>query len=108
MKIAIIGKPLVGNEVIEQEKQIVPLTMFQEICRLEGIWVWPVGSKGILSELNQMFKNKKFLKDKVITNVDVLKSSGPGTCIIAFYPESRESEIKKLSGGYFHSIQIVN
>lgn len=107
-KIAIIGKPLVGNEVIEQDGQIVPLPLFQKICRLEGAAVWPVGSKGILSELNRMVKNQTFLKDQVITDVDVVKSSGPSTCSIVFYQENVEVELKKLAGGYFHPVKIMS
>ncbi|MDR4947775.1 ATP-binding protein [Neobacillus cucumis] len=105
-KIAIIGNPLVGNEVIEQEDQIAPLPIFQKISRLEGIGVWPVGSKGIQFELNQMVKNKTFLKEQIITDIDIVKSSGPATCFLVTYQENREEEIKKLAGSYFHSVQI--
>lgn len=107
-KIAIVGNPLVGNEVIQQEDQIASLALFQKISRLEGVWVWPVGSKGILFELNQMFTNKEWLKDNVITDVDVLKSSGPATCFIALYQENQGAEIKELSGSYFHPVKLLS
>jgi hypothetical protein len=106
-KIAIIGMPLVGNEVIEQDDQIAPLPLFQKTCKLEGVSVWPVGSKGILSELNRMFKNQRFLKDQVISDVDVMKSSGPATCYIVLYQENAETELKKWAGSYFHSVKII-
>jgi hypothetical protein len=107
-KLAIIGLPLVGNEVIDQEDQIVPLPIFQKICRLEGITVWPVGSKGILFELNKMFKNKGFIKNQVITEVDIEKSSGPATCFIVLFQESLETEVEKVAGSYFHSVKMRN
>ncbi|WP_160723292.1 AIR synthase related protein [Bacillus sp. USDA818B3_A] len=107
-QLAIIGKPLVGNEVIEQENHIVPLSIFQEISRMDGIQVWPVGSKGILFEMNQLSKSKTFVKDKMITEVDVVKSSGPATCFIAIYQESVEPEIRKLAGRYFHTVKIMS
>jgi hypothetical protein len=107
-KIAIIGKPLVGSEVIEQEDQIAPLHIFQKISGFQRTMVWPVGSKGILYELNQMFQNKKFLMEQVNTDVDVLKSSGPATCFIALFQEDLEAEIKKMAGSYFHSVQIMS
>jgi hypothetical protein len=107
-KIAIIGKPLVGNEVIGQDDQIAPLPLFQKTCRLEGITVWPVGSKGVLSELNRMCKNQTFFKDQVITDVDVTKSSGPATCFIVLYEENAEAELKKLTGSYFHPVTIMS
>jgi hypothetical protein len=108
LKIAIIGLPLVGNEVIEQGEQIVPLPIFQKISRLEGITVWPVGSKGILSEMTKMFKDKAFIKEQVITDVDIEKSSGPATCFIVLFQESLETEVKKIAECYFHSVQIMN
>jgi hypothetical protein len=107
-KLAIIGLPLVGNEVIVQADQIVPLPIFQKISRLEGITVWPAGSKGIFSELNKMFKHKEFLKDQVITDVDIEKSSGPATCFIVLFQESLETEVKKIAKSYFHSVEIMN
>jgi hypothetical protein len=107
-KMAIIGMPLVGNEVIDQNDQIVPLPIFQKVSRLEGITVWPVGSKGILSELNKMFKDKEFMKEQVITDVDIEKSSGPATCFIVLFQESLETEVKKIAGRYFHSVEIMN
>lgn len=107
-KLAIIGLPLVGNEVVVQADQIVPLSIFQKINRLEGITVWPAGSKGIFSELNKIFKNKEFTKDQVITDVDIEKSSGPATCFIVLFQESLETEVKKIAESYFHSVEIMN
>jgi hypothetical protein len=107
-KTAIIGKPLVGNEVIEQAGQIVPLPLVQKFCKMEGVTVWPVGSKGILSELNRVVKNQKLVKDQVITDVDVIKSSGPATCCIVLYQENDEAELIEMAGGYFHPVKIMS
>nr|WP_263327524.1 ATP-binding protein [Neobacillus sp. Marseille-Q6967] len=107
LKYAVIGLPLVGNEVIEYGEHIVPLSVFLEISKLSNIMTWPVGSKGILYEFNQMFTNREFTKNHLITKVDVLKSSGPATCfIVAFHPE-QEEEIKRMSGSYFYAIEII-
>lgn len=103
---AVIGMPMVGNEVIEQHDMVSPLAIFHEVSKLEEVMIWPVGSKGILYELNQMFSNKTFTQNMVKTNVDVLKSSGPATCFIAVYHPEQESKIKQLTSGYFHSIKI--
>lgn len=107
LKLAVIGKPLVGNEVVEQKTHVVPLSIFQEVSRLKDVMVWPVGSKGILYEVNQVFNNMRLLKEMVFTNVDIIKSSGPATCFIAVYPVEQEDEVKKLAGDYFHSVQIL-
>lgn len=107
LKFAVVGMPLIGNEVVEQEERIVPLLLFREVSKLQDVIVWPVGSKGILYEMNQMFHNKSFSKEMVVTSIDVGKSSGPATCFIAAYPENQEAEIKKLTKGFFHSVQIL-
>lgn len=103
---AVIGKPLVGNEVIDHADHVVPLSMFLEVTQLEEIMVWPVGSKGILYELNQMFTNIEFTKEILSTNLDVLKSSGPATCFIIAFEQNQEEVIKKVAAGYYHSIII--
>ncbi|MED1470837.1 ATP-binding protein [Bacillus salipaludis] len=106
LRVAIIGMPLVGNEVVEQPDNVVPLALFKEISRLKEVVVLPVGSKGILYELNQLFSNMVLEKVNLITDVDVFKSSGPSTCFIAVYPVGLEEKIKSTSGNYFHSVHI--
>lgn len=101
---AVIGSPLVGNEVIEKESQIAPLGVFQQICRLHHVTVWPVGSKGIQYELNQMDPEAAF--NKVTGDIDVVKSSGPATCFICAFPPDLEKTIKQLAAGYFHPLLI--
>ncbi|CAH2712953.1 hypothetical protein BACCIP111895_00086 [Neobacillus rhizosphaerae] len=106
MKIAVVGMPLVGNEVIDQNEHVVPLSIFQEISLGDNVMIWPVGSKGILFELNQIFSNKEFSKEMVMSNVDVLKSSGPATCFIVIYYPDQEDKLMKMAGDFFHSVQI--
>jgi hypothetical protein len=108
LKYGIVGLPLVGEEVLKHQNLIAPLAIFQDICCLKDVMVWPVGSKGILYEMNQMYHQKAFIKEKFITNVDIVKSSGPATCFIAVYHESQEVELKKLAGDYFHSMDILS
>ncbi|QCJ42344.1 ATP-binding protein [Bacillus sp. S3] len=107
LKLAIIGLPLVGNEVIAQHDQIVPLCVFQKINNLKDVMVWPVGSKGILSELNQIFVNKRFAADRISSDVDLLKSSGPATCGIVVFSEDQDENIRSIAGRFFHSIELV-
>lgn len=104
LRYAVIGSPLVGNEVIEKENQIAPLAVFQQICRLQHVLVWPVGSKGIQYELNQMDPEVAF--NKVTGDIDVVKSSGPATCFICAFPPDLEKTIKQLAAGYFHPLLI--
>ena len=106
LKFAIIGKPLVGNEVIDFPNEIVPLSTFREVSNLLDIMIWPVGSKGILFEFNKMFPSKEFSMEMLDTNIDVLKSSGPATCFIVAFEENQEEALKRLASGYFNSVTI--
>jgi hypothetical protein len=106
LKFAVIGKPLVGNEVIEHALEVVPLSTFRKLSNLQEIMIWPVGSKGILYELNQMFTNKEFTKEMLHTKLDVLKSSGPATCFIVAFEPNQEEAIKKIAAAFYHSITV--
>lgn len=103
---AVVGLPLIGPEVITQNDDIVPLSVFQEINYIDGVMIWPVGSKGILSELNQIFANKKFTVEMITTNLDLLKSSGPATCFIVVYDANHEEKVRMMAGDFFHPIKI--
>jgi hypothetical protein len=106
LKFAVIGRPLVGNEVIEQNDQVVPLSIFQEVSKVNDVMIWPVGSKGILYELNQLFRGERFLQQMVNTDVDILKSAGPATCFLVVYQPDREETLIKIAEEFFHSLQI--
>ena len=106
LKLAVIGTPLVGNEVVDFSNQVVPLSTFLEVSKLKDVIIWPVGSKGILTELNQMFPKVLFTKDRLGIGLDVLKSSGPSTCFIIVYGQDQEAEIKRLAAVYFHSLIV--
>ncbi|WP_079508845.1 ATP-binding protein [Mesobacillus jeotgali] len=102
--LTVIGSPLVGQEVVEREEQVVPLSVFAQVCNLDGVVTIPVGSKGILHELNTLFGNVTFNEENVDTTIQVLKSSGPSTCFVAVFPEQIKNELISISGGYFHEI----
>ncbi|MBT2758191.1 ATP-binding protein [Mesobacillus foraminis] len=104
--IGIIGSPLVGNEVVEQETEVAPLALFYKIATMDGVVTLPVGSKGILHELNQLFEHRCFQEKQVHTDLDLLKSSGPSTCFIVAYPREKASEVKSAAGRYFHEVNI--
>jgi hypothetical protein len=106
IKFAVVGMPLVGSEVIDLAEKVVPLSTFLKVSKLENTMLWPVGSKGILSELNQMFPAKEFTKEMLDSNVDVLKSSGPSTCFIVAFEQGLEEALKSAGAEYFHSIHI--
>lgn len=104
-RVAVIGVPLVGNELVEREEEAAPLSLFKKICALPDVVTLPVGSKGILFELNGLFSNKVFAAHEIDTNLDLLKSSGPSTCFIAAYPEGKKDEVMSLAGRYFYELR---
>ncbi|CAM3723688.1 ATP-binding protein [Mesobacillus zeae] len=105
-KIAVIGAPLVGNDVIKRSSEGAPLAVFKEVASHLDIITLPVGSKGILAELNVLFSNRHFKKSEIETDVDLLQSAGPSTCFIAVYNASIEEDMKNMTGPYFHSVKV--
>lgn len=105
--IAVIGSPLVGQEVMAKEEQVVPMSVFRQVCALEGVVTIPVGSKGILHELNTLFENTSFTEENVGSTLPLLKSSGPSTCFVAVFPKEILHKIKAVCSGYFHEINYT-
>lgn len=103
-KVAVIGSPLVGNEVIEQEKDVIPLSLFQELCELEDMVIVPVGSKGILYELKNMFDDPSIEADSLICDVDVSKTAGPATCVLIAFKSELEPFLQEKCEHLYHSV----
>jgi AIR synthase related protein, N-terminal domain len=107
LKFAVVGMPLFGNEVIEHQDQVAPLSIFKKVSKVNDVMIWPVGSKGILYELNQMFEKERFLEEMVISTVDINKSAGPATCFLAVYNSHQEETLIKVAGEFFHPVEII-
>ncbi|MEH6989205.1 ATP-binding protein [Cytobacillus firmus] len=106
-RIAVIGSPLVGQELIEREAEAAPLKLFKIISSIEEIKTLPIGSKGILNELNGLFSNRKFEVENLESELDLKKSAGPSTCFIAVFHEKKSEEIRKMAGRYFHLLNKI-
>ena len=81
-----IGLPKVGNEInFEKDNDIVDYTSIRKLLNFEDVYeIVPVGSKGIAYEANQLAVNNKLkLTLEESHQVDIKKSSGPSTCVIA-------------------------
>lgn len=100
-KTALIGRPLVGEEVMEQQEWVAPLSLYKSLCEMEGVQALPVGSKGIAYEWKHLDPNGKGVSVHIRNKVDIEKSSGPSTCFLIAYPEQLEEEIKLRSGPLF-------
>jgi hypothetical protein len=103
-KVAVIGLPLVGNEVIEQDKEVAPLPLVKELSQLEEAVLLPVGSKGVLYKLNRLFSNRTFLKNEVNSVINLEKTSGPSTCCLMAFPAEKENIVRELSGHNYHEV----
>lgn len=106
-KMAVIGLPLVGTEVVERESDVVPLAVFEKVCGFENVVTIPVGSKGILFELNGLFADLQFAEENLETTLNLTKSSGPSTCFIAVYSESIKVKLTSIAGRHFHEINYL-
>ncbi|KPH73537.1 ATP-binding protein [Oceanobacillus caeni] len=103
-RVALIGLPLVGEEVITQEDDVVPLSVVKDICRMRDVQVWPVGSKGVLHELRRMVPSLDNGMVKNCTKLDLEKSGGPSTSILVKYSKGKESELRKVADKNFHRL----
>lgn len=102
-KVSVIGNPLVGDELLQNEDAIAPLEVFQDLADLKRVLLLPVGSKGILYELNQIFNGQPLDVDSCL---DLEKSSGPATCFIIVYVKRLEHKIKSKCGKWLHDINL--
>lgn len=107
MKLGVIGSPLVGDEVLNKEVEVLPLSLFQKLCQLEDIVILPVGSKGVLHELKVMLGDAKLLETDIICEVDVHNSGGPSTCILVAFPPELESTIQNQAAHIYHPLRLV-
>lgn len=100
---AVIGKPLVGNQAIEQAEQIAPISLYEKFVRMtEIIDVMPVGSKGILVEWQKLTGKESNLRSEL----NLTQSGGPATCFIIAYSKVAEAKIKAIAKRYFHPLIV--
>ncbi|MGM0865027.1 MAG: ATP-binding protein [Bacillota bacterium] len=103
---ALIGTPLVGNEVIKQHASIAPLDLFMNCVQHSSIIdVLPVGSKGVLHELSLLL-GKPLRREDVTSTQDLDKSGGPSTSFIISYRKVEELDVIDLTDGFFHSLHL--
>lgn len=101
---AVIGKPLVGYDVIKQKDQIAPISLYEELASMkEVIDLIPVGSKGIEAEWQKLTGVNLSVK----TTLDVEQSGGPATCFIIAYKKENETKLKQLTKSYFHPLKVL-
>ena len=97
-----VGVPCVGAEVLYEEKNgnIADTLDVLKLRELDFVHeILPVGSEGIAREIRILAESSK-LKFKLMekTRLDVKKSAGPATVLLASLPQSRLAEVKRAIG----------
>ena len=94
---AVVGLPKLGHEVLDDEGSIMDIEKLLELKENDYIKeILPVGSKGILHELEEMAKTNNIsfsLEDKGL--IDLKKSSGPSTCVVISMEERQYEKFEK-------------
>ena len=100
----IYGRPFVGSEVLENSKAIADLYKLK--IAMENGWgsnIWPVGSKGIQTEIRTLFANDKLF---VQSDVDVEKSAGPSTVVLVGIPKESIEQATVHFGNELRELMI--
>lgn len=85
----VVGLPKVGEEVLQGKDQIMDIEKLIDLKNRDYIYeILPVGSKGILYELDQIARSNGigFIVEKEI-QIDLKKTAGPSTCVIVTMEE---------------------
>lgn len=93
----LVGLPKVGDEVLKDKNEVMNISKLIDLKKKIYIGeILPVGSKGILYELEEMTKSNDldFILEKNI-NVDLNKSGGPSTCVIVSIEKDKYEDLKK-------------
>ncbi|MFK2826120.1 hypothetical protein QYG89_10635 [Bacillus sp. B190/17] len=102
----VIGKPLVGLEVLAEPHAVAPLYLFRKVIEIEGVRsILPVGSKGILHEWRIMSGHTEMKQEDVECSLDIEKSAGPATCFLVGFDRTAEKALKVICAGLYSEIK---
>ncbi|ALX48553.1 hypothetical protein [Lentibacillus amyloliquefaciens] len=102
---AVIGTPLVGQDVLEQPEKVAPLWLFQHLSRLETVKaLLPIGSKGVAAA----WRNWTQRTNQLDCVLDLEKSAGPATCFLIAFDKGNETKLREIAGSYFHRLIPVD
>ncbi len=100
---AVIGKPFVGQEVLENSQEIPSISLLKQFMKAPGVrGVVPAGSKGIAETFYKWTGRKAELE----CDLHLHASAGPATCFIIAFGAEQSTEVIRLGGRLFHTIKI--
>ncbi|QOR34734.1 hypothetical protein IMX26_14870 [Clostridium sp. 'deep sea'] len=103
-KIFVIGKPLVGPEVVQHKSLLPTVNTIKKLQSLKNIHeIIPCGSGGVNSELKQATLNNDCHIELVNTELDLNKSAGPATCLIVV----GDIELQHLQSAINNKITLI-
>src|SRR5699024_12307305 len=101
-RLAVIGKPLVGQEALDDESSVAALSLYKKLATLQGVGlIRPISSKGIKYEIERQVSHLIDYPNEL----DVEKSSGPSTSFLVIYDTDIHSVITDMAGKH---IQLIN
>lgn len=91
---AAVGLPLVGKNIIKNKDKVVSLKEFLNLKRLDYLEaILPVGSKGILYELQILAAENNFDYQVFENTLDLKKSAGPASVVLVSLKEENYSKL---------------
>ncbi|HEY9576209.1 MAG TPA: ATP-binding protein [Pseudobacillus sp.] len=103
----VIGKPLVGPEVLAEPESVASLSLFRQVFEVEGVYsVLPVGSKGIIHEMRKWISNEELQAENIHCSLDVNKSAGPATCFLVAVDASGVPKLQEISSCLYTPLEI--
>ena len=96
--LVVVGVPKVGQEVIDDENEILKVSELWELINNNCVnEIIPAGSKGLMHEII-LLKTDSKIEITFIENilVDLNKSAGPATCAIVTIPNNKINEFKNI------------
>lgn len=98
------GSPLVGEELLREREEIALIGKLQEAFASGLIsHIWPIGSKGIQSEMQQLFAREQLVVKSLL---NIKKSAGPSTVVLIEIPENRIEEARSFFGKILRDIEV--
>ena len=106
-KFAVIGEPLVGDDVLKRHDRVVPLPLFKQLLQHPAVLeLVPVGSKGIAYELRQLLDDNGIAALSYHCALPLDVSSGPATSLLVSFLPEEEHAIRTLAQNYFFPIEL--